>query len=65
VRLRKVPRAEQFGGNAMMGLPVPKDVTERLDKMEQNMADLVTGINSVIALLEEQNEILRSEQRHA
>jgi hypothetical protein len=49
----------------MMGLPVPKDVTERLDKMEQNMADLVTGINSVIALLEEQNEILRSEQRHA
>lgn len=49
----------------MMGLPVPKDVTERLDKMEGNMEALVAGIEKVVGLLEEQNELLRtSAHRH-
>lgn len=49
----------------MMGLPVPKDVTDRLDKMEANMDALVTGIGRVVELLEEQNELLRtSAHRH-
>lgn len=49
----------------MMGLPVPKDVTDRLDKMEASMDALVTGIGRVVELLEEQNELLRtSAYRH-
>ena len=45
----------------MMGLPVPKDVTERLDKMEESMSALVVGITRVVELLEEQNELLRKD----
>lgn len=44
----------------MMGLPIPKDITEKLDTMESNMAALVTGIGRVVELLEEQNELLRT-----
>lgn len=44
----------------MMGLPVPKDLTDKLDTMESNMAALVTGIGRVVELLEEQNELLRT-----
>lgn len=44
----------------MMGLPVPKDVTERLDKLEHNMAELVRLLEDTNELLREQTEILRS-----
>lgn len=44
----------------MMGLPVPKDVTERLDKLEGNMAALVELLTETNHLLREQTEILRS-----
>ena len=48
-----------------LGIPVPKDVTDRLDKMESDMSALVAGINTVVGLLEEQNELLRtSAYRH-
>lgn len=43
----------------MMGLPIPKDVTERLDKLENNMSELVTELKRTNDLLREQNEILR------
>jgi hypothetical protein len=43
----------------MMGLPIPKDVTERLDKLENNMSELVTELKRTNELLREQNEILR------
>lgn len=42
-----------------MGLPVPKDVTDRLDTMEESMESLVSGITRVVELLEEQNNLLR------
>lgn len=44
----------------MMSLPVPKDVTERLDKMEANMDAIVTGLAEIAEILREQTEILRS-----
>lgn len=43
----------------MMGLPIPKDVTERLDKLENNMSELVTELKRTNDLLREQNDILR------
>ena len=42
----------------MMGLPIPKDVTERLDKLENNMSELVSELKRTNNLLVEQNEIL-------
>lgn len=45
----------------MMGMSVvPKEVTERLDKLEGNMASLVEQLLETNDLLREQNELLRS-----
>lgn len=44
----------------MMGLPIPKDITDRLDKLEGSMAELVTLLTDTNELLREQTEILRS-----
>lgn len=45
-----------------MNIPGLSDALEKLDTTSDQMEQLVAGINTVIDLLTEQNEILRSRE---